>query len=58
VTPGQNQQPAQPCGLLVIYSALMLAALGELLTKLSRALLGEDADRNLISAKPPATAAD
>ena len=43
---GQAQQPAPQRGLLVIYSALML-------TKLSRALLGENADRHLISDKPP-----
>jgi len=39
--------------------AVLLAALDQtIVAKLSRALLGEDADRNLISAKPPATAAD
>jgi EmrB/QacA subfamily drug resistance transporter len=44
--------------LLADWSPDEYAELGELLTKLSRALLGEDADRNLISAKPPATTAD
>ena len=53
-----GQQPTPQRGLLVIYSALMLALLlaaldqtivaTALLTKLSRALLGADADRNLI----------
>jgi EmrB/QacA subfamily drug resistance transporter len=38
--------------LLADWSPEEYAELGELLTKLSRALLGEDADRNLITAKP------
>ena len=41
--------------LLADWSPEEYAELGELLTKLSRALLGEDADRHLISAEPPAT---
>ena len=41
--------------LLADWSPDEYAELGELLTKLSRALLGEDADRNLIHAKPAAT---
>jgi EmrB/QacA subfamily drug resistance transporter len=39
--------------LLADWSPEEYAELGELLTKLSRALLGEDADRHLISAEPP-----
>jgi EmrB/QacA subfamily drug resistance transporter len=39
--------------LLADWSPEEYAELGELLTKLSRALLGEDADRHLISTKPP-----
>jgi DNA-binding MarR family transcriptional regulator len=42
--------------LLADWSPEEYAELGELLTKLSRALLGEDADRRLISAEPPAPA--
>jgi EmrB/QacA subfamily drug resistance transporter len=42
--------------LLADWSPEEYAELGELLTKLSRALLGEDADRHLIGAEPPATA--
>jgi DNA-binding MarR family transcriptional regulator len=38
--------------LLADWSPDEYAELGELLTKLSRALLGEDADRHLINAKP------
>jgi EmrB/QacA subfamily drug resistance transporter len=38
--------------LLADWSPEEYTELGELLTKLSRALLGEDADRNLITAKP------
>ncbi len=41
--------------LLADWSPDEYAELGELLTKLSRALLGEDADRNLIHAKPTVT---
>ena len=41
--------------LLADWSPDEYAELGELLTKLSRALLGEDADRHLISAEPAAT---
>jgi DNA-binding MarR family transcriptional regulator len=41
--------------LLADWSPEEYAELGELLTKLSLALLGEDADRRLIRAKPPAT---
>jgi len=41
--------------LLADWSPEQYAELGELLTKLSRALLGEDADRHLISAGPPVT---
>ncbi len=41
--------------LLADWSPDEYAELGELLTRLSRALLGEDADRHLISAKPPVT---
>jgi EmrB/QacA subfamily drug resistance transporter len=40
---------------LADWSPEEYAELGELLTKLSRALLGEDADRNLITAEPAAT---
>jgi EmrB/QacA subfamily drug resistance transporter len=40
--------------LLADWSPEEYAELGELLTKLSRALLGENADRHLISAEPPA----
>ena len=39
--------------LLADWSPEEYAELGDLLTKLSRALLGEDADRHLISTKPP-----
>jgi EmrB/QacA subfamily drug resistance transporter len=39
--------------LLADWSPEEYAELGELLTKLSRALLGEDADRHLIGAEPP-----
>jgi DNA-binding MarR family transcriptional regulator len=38
--------------LLADWSPEEYAELGELLTKLSRALLGEDADRHVINAKP------
>jgi hypothetical protein len=38
--------------LLADWSPEQYAELGDLLTKLSRALLGEDADRNLIAARP------
>ena len=38
--------------LLADWSPEEYAELGELLTNLSRALLGEDADRNLINASP------
>jgi hypothetical protein len=38
--------------LLADWSPEEYAELGDLLTKLSRALLGEDADRNLIAARP------
>ena len=41
--------------LLADWSPEEYAELGELLTKLSQALLGEDADRHLIGAEPPAT---
>jgi DNA-binding MarR family transcriptional regulator len=41
--------------LLADWSPDEYAELGELLTKLSRALLGDDADRNLINAKPTVT---
>ena len=41
--------------LLADWSPDEYAELGELLTRLSRALLGEDADRHLISAKPSVT---
>ena len=41
--------------LLADWSPEEYAELGELLTKLSQALLGEDADRHLISAEPPTT---
>jgi hypothetical protein len=41
--------------LLADWSPEEYAELGELLTKLSRAMLGEDADRHLISAEPAAT---
>ena len=41
--------------LLADWSPDEYAELGELLTKLSRALLGEDADRHLISAEPSTT---
>jgi DNA-binding MarR family transcriptional regulator len=41
--------------LLADWSPEEYAELGDLLTKLSRALLGENADRHLISDKPPAT---
>ena len=41
--------------LLADWSPDEYAELGELLTKLSRALLGEDADRHLIHAEPTAT---
>jgi EmrB/QacA subfamily drug resistance transporter len=41
--------------LLADWSPEEYAELGELLTKLSRSLLGEDADRHLISAGPNAT---
>ena len=41
--------------LLAGWSPEEYAELGELLAKLSRALLGEDADRHLISADPAAT---
>jgi len=41
--------------LLADWSPEEYAELGELLAKLSRALLGEDADRHLISADPAAT---
>jgi DNA-binding MarR family transcriptional regulator len=41
--------------LLADWSPDEYAELGELLTKLSRALLGEDADRRLIRAEPTAT---
>jgi EmrB/QacA subfamily drug resistance transporter len=41
--------------LLADWSPDEYGELGELLTKLSRALLGADADRNLINAKPAAT---
>jgi DNA-binding MarR family transcriptional regulator len=41
--------------LLADWSPDEYAELGELLTKLSRALLGDDADRNLINAKPVVT---
>jgi DNA-binding MarR family transcriptional regulator len=40
--------------LLADWSPEEYAELGELLTKLSRAMLGEDADRNLIRAEPTA----
>jgi DNA-binding MarR family transcriptional regulator len=40
--------------LLADWSPEEYAELGELLTKLSRAMLGEDADRHLISAEPAA----
>jgi hypothetical protein len=40
--------------LLADWSPEEYAELGDLLTKLSRALLGEDADRNLIAAEPTA----
>jgi EmrB/QacA subfamily drug resistance transporter len=43
--------------LLADWSPDEYSELGELLTRLSRALLGEDADRNLISVEPPATTA-
>jgi DNA-binding MarR family transcriptional regulator len=42
--------------LLADWSPEEYAELGELLTKLSRAMLGEDADRHLISAEPAAAA--
>jgi EmrB/QacA subfamily drug resistance transporter len=41
--------------LLADWSPGEYAELGDLLTKLSRSLLGEDADRHLISAEPPTT---
>ena len=41
--------------LLADWSPEEYAELGELLTKLSRALLGDDADRNLIDAEPTLT---
>ena len=41
--------------LLADWSPEEYAELGELLTKLSRELLGDDADRNLINAKPTVT---
>jgi DNA-binding MarR family transcriptional regulator len=41
--------------LLADWSPEEYAELGELLTKLSRAMLGEDADRHLIHAEPTAT---
>ena len=41
--------------LLADWSPEEYAELGELLTKLSRALLGDDADRNLINAEPTVT---
>ncbi len=41
--------------LLADWSPEEYAELGELLTKLSRALLGEDADQHLIHAEPTAT---
>jgi len=41
--------------LLADWSPEEYAELGELLTKLSRALLGEDADRHLIHAEPTAS---
>jgi EmrB/QacA subfamily drug resistance transporter len=41
--------------LLADWSPEEYAELGELLTKLSRAMLGEDADRNLIRGEPTAT---
>jgi DNA-binding MarR family transcriptional regulator len=41
--------------LLADWSPDEYAELGELLTKLSRALLGEDADRHLIHAEPTTT---
>ena len=41
--------------LLADWSTDEYAELGDLLTKLSRALLGEDADRHLISAEPATT---
>jgi DNA-binding MarR family transcriptional regulator len=41
--------------LLADWSPDEYAELGELLTKLSRALLGDDADRNLINAEPTVT---
>jgi DNA-binding MarR family transcriptional regulator len=40
--------------LLADWSPEEYAELGELLTKLSRALLGADADRNLITTSPTA----
>jgi len=39
--------------LLADWSPEEYAELGELLTRLSRALLGADADRNLIASPPP-----
>ena len=39
--------------LLADWSPEEYAELGDLLTKLSRALLGENADRHLINGKPP-----
>jgi DNA-binding MarR family transcriptional regulator len=41
--------------LLADWSPEEYAELGDLLTKLSRALLGDDADRNLINGKPTVT---
>ena len=41
--------------LLADWSPEEYAELGELLTKLSRALLGEDADRHLINSEGPTT---
>jgi EmrB/QacA subfamily drug resistance transporter len=43
--------------LLADWSPDEYAELGELLTKLSRALLGHDADRNLVTANPTVTSA-
>ncbi len=44
--------------LLADWSPEEYAELGELLTKLSRALLGEDADRNLIKAETTSSTAE
>ena len=43
--------------LLADWSPDEYAELGEMLTKLSRELLGDDADRNLVTAKPTVTSA-